>query len=361
MAAKVQRWIDLLAALLRNHYAVEYAELCSEVPGYLNIRDRNSRRRAFERDKDELRQFGIPIATVKDGNGEVAGYSLKRASFYLPYLSLLEGTRTRQPRRGTVDAYGYRSLPKLAFDEAELEALVAAAEQVALLGDPNLTELAQSAMRKLSFDLPIDSSVREAPAPLAQVMQPRSARPAALEALDEAVRTQKRVKLTYRTMANDQVGTREVEPFGLFFINSHWYLAANDDGTVKNFRVSRVIELEVNARQPGTPDFTVPDGFDLREHARSRQAWEMGDTAAVEAMVTFTPRTGASHAAARLGAPVPGRPGQRRFQVRRIDAFARWLLTLAGEAAPLSPPELVREYGRLAADTRALYAEAAPS
>jgi hypothetical protein len=41
--------------------------------------------------------------------------------------------------------------------------------------------------------------------------------------------------------------------------------------------------------------------------------------------------------------------------VRRTGSFARWLLVLAGEAAPVSPPALVDEYESLVLQTRALY------
>jgi hypothetical protein len=55
---------------------------------------------------------------------------------------------------------------------------------------------------------------------------------------------------------------------------------------------------------------------------------------------------------------VPGHPDRRRFRVRRQDAFARWLLGFAGDAAPLAPPELVAEYEALVERTLARYAGA---
>jgi hypothetical protein len=61
-------------------------------------------------------------------------------------------------------------------------------------------------------------------------------------------------------------------------------------------------------------------------------------------------------AAAALGRPDDASPALRRFDVRRADSFARWLLAFAGEALPVSPPSLVDEYRALAERTRALYA-----
>jgi hypothetical protein len=62
----------------------------------------------------------------------------------------------------------------------------------------------------------------------------------------------------------------------------------------------------------------------------------------------------------RLGHPVRGETGVRRFQVRRMEAFVRWLMGFAGAALPLDPPELVTQFRRTVAETRALYEGQAP-
>jgi predicted DNA-binding transcriptional regulator YafY len=71
--------------------------------------------------------------------------------------------------------------------------------------------------------------------------------------------------------------------------------------------------------------------------------------------VEFVRSTGAATAAARLGAPVEGHASRRRFAVRRMDAFARWLLSFGGDARPVSPESLVAELRDQATRTRALY------
>ncbi|HEX5633568.1 MAG TPA: WYL domain-containing protein, partial [Gemmatimonadales bacterium] len=238
---------------------------------------------------------------------------------------------------------------------------------------PALTEFTGSAMRKLAFDLPTDVSVHEAAAAYAVADAVSTVRaPAALplrraipqdelfELLDEALRRRKTVTITYHTMGSGRDGTRAVMPYGVFFLGHHWYLAARDsaDGPVKNFRLSRIHDATLNTTRPGTPDYEIPAGFSLAEHARSRSAWELGDTATVEALVRFDGASGPTHAALRLGEPVEGDPRVRRFHVRRQDTFLRWLLSFAGEAEPVSPPELVSEYRELARRTLAAYAEA---
>ncbi len=347
--AKLQRWVDLLAALLRRHAPASLEELKRDVPEYLGKTDLAALRRMFERDKVELREFGIPILTISDSANELIGYQLKRESFYLPYLALIQDARQKtKPKR--VDRYGYRSLPDLAFEADELDAVAEAARRVQQLGDPTLAELARSAMRKLAFDLPVDATVRE-PVVVEFAMAPARPLPEEiLQTLDEALRQRKRVTISYHTFGSDVRRTREVSPFGLFFLGSHWYLAAQEEagGPVKNFRVSRISSAEVNKVKPGTPDFEVPADFSLRAHAASRQAWELGDAGSVEAVVEFRGTSGATLAASRLGEPVANALTQRRFRVRRVDPFARWLLSFAGEVVPVSPKEVTAAYQSLA-------------
>jgi proteasome accessory factor B len=344
---KIQRWIDLLAALLRHHYPVTFDQLIREVPAYAAEQKPESRRRTFERDKDELRRFGVPIETVDSDDGEPQGYRLRVRDFYLPYLAV-RSQGDAQPRK--LDPYGYRSLPTLSFEPEELAAVAEAAGRVRALGDPLLAEHAESAMRKLACDLPVDSA---APADARLVPPKVRANPDLLVTLDHALEHRKRVTFRYHTMGSDSTGTRTVEPFGLFFLNQHWYLAARAPGdeVVKNFRLSRMEAVEVNDKQPNSSDYRIPPGFDLREHARSRQAWELGAGDAITATVAFRARTGAAAAALRLGEEVEGHPDRRRFRVRRPDAFARWLLSFAGDVAPIAPRELVDEFHGLVRET----------
>jgi proteasome accessory factor B len=102
---KIQRWIDLLVALLRHHYPVTFEQLIAEVPAYSAGQKEESRRRNFERDKDELRSFGVSIETIQSPEGEVIGYRLDPRRFYLPYLTLRsEGRATPGPGRSTSTA-----------------------------------------------------------------------------------------------------------------------------------------------------------------------------------------------------------------------------------------------------------------
>ena len=102
---KIQRWVDLLAALLARRQPATFEELSRDVPAYLDVKQsKAARMRMFERDKDELRAFGIPITSVVSADGETHGYKLAPSNFYLPYLALLSEHGTTKARR--VDRWG---------------------------------------------------------------------------------------------------------------------------------------------------------------------------------------------------------------------------------------------------------------
>ena len=349
---KLQRWLDLLAALLRRRYPVTFEELIPDVPAYAAPGQKTeSRRRTFERDKDELRAFGVPIETVPGPDAEVKAYQLRVRDFYLPYLTL-RTDRPARPRK--IDRYGYQSLPSLAFEPDELAAVAAAAARVRQLGDPLLAEHAESAMRKLACDLPVDAAGRDEPD--TRLVPPRARASSELMVLlDGALRARKRVTFRYRSMGERR--RRRARGGAVRALLSQPALVSRrprpgrDHGQELPPQPDRRRQGEPGP--PGTPDYEIPAGFDLRAHARSRQAWELGAGDAVVATVHFRSRTGAAAAAHRLGEEVPGHPDRRHFRVRRSDAFARWLLSFGGDLVPVSPGELVDEYRGLVRETLA--------
>jgi predicted DNA-binding transcriptional regulator YafY len=352
----VQRWIDLIAALLSHRYPRSFLELARDVPAYAGAARADAKqlasiKRTFERDKKELRALGVPLLTQGDDGEEESRYRLATTDFYLPYLSVTTPRGRTAPRR--IDRHGYQALRTLTFEPDELAVVAAAASRARLLGDPALGTDVRSAIRKLAFDLPIDAAGEDD----AYVIASRaSASPDVLRALGEALVRRKRVSFAYHAMATDATTRREVEPYGLFFLSGHWYLAGRDRerDALRNFRVSRIAEVELDQAHAAAPDYEVPGDFRLAEHARSRQAWELGDGDALEVIVRLTD---AGLAAINgLGTPVAGEPMQRCFRVRRLDTFVRWMLSLALDARPVSPPSLVAEYERQLEAALALYA-----
>ena len=362
---KLRRWIDLLAALLSQRKPLTFTELARRVPAYLADnsvaagKPSETLKRMFERDKEELRQQGVPIESVGDLGSEESAYTLRVKDFYLPYLAVVTTRGVVHPSK--VTRFGYGSIQSLAFEPDELAVISEAASLVLQVGDSTLAEDVRSARRKLAFDLQLgatDAGDSSSTASGALVMPAAQADSRTLAALGDALFARKRVTFAYHGMGASSAATRTAEPYGLFFISGHWYLAARDvdKDAVRNFRVSRMADLTGNERRKETPDYEIPRDFSLRAHAQSRYAWEIGDMDSLEAVVEFRGESGAAIAARALGRPDATGPAVRRFDVRRTDSFARWLLSFAGDAVPIAPEALVAEYRRLIADTRARYA-----
>jgi predicted DNA-binding transcriptional regulator YafY len=229
------------------------------------------------------------------------------------------------------------------------------------LTDPALDADVDSAVRKLTFDLVLSPTLPDAERPPPR-MDGQSPHAEALRALGEALLRRKRVTFSYRTIGRDDViASRTVEPYGLFFQQGHWYLAAHDveKSCVRNFRFSRMTDVAVNMAKHQTPDFRTPSSFRLTDHAATREPWEIGDGEGEEMILEFRGESGATRAAEKLGAAIAGQPRQRGFRVRRCEAFVRWAISFAGEVMPVAPSSLVDEYRATVARTLELYSGAA--
>ena len=114
---KLHRWLDLLSALLSRRFPVSLAELRRDVPGYADesVKE-DSLLRTFERDKGELRELGVVIDTVVDGEG-TGRYQLRNTDFYLPLPSVMETALPaetdvlQQPPRAPAATAGHRASP----------------------------------------------------------------------------------------------------------------------------------------------------------------------------------------------------------------------------------------------------------
>jgi len=361
--SKVRRWVELISALLGARRPLTFLEIAGKVPAYMvngeplrSRADAAAPKRAFERDKDELRDLGVPIESVSELGDEDFLYSLRVADFYQPYVHIVSARGVQ--RADKVTRGGYQSVQSLNFDPDELQIIAAAAARTVQIGDANLAELARNAMRKFAYDQPIgaiEGRSDDVHVPPRTVADARL-----LSSLGSALFKRKRLTGQYHSMGSATPSERTVEPYGLFYVSGHWYLCARDvdKGELRNFRVSRMSSVRANASAPNTRDYDIPSEFSLREHAKSRQAWEIGDVDSSDALIEFRGQSGATMAARAIGEPVDGSDARRRFRVRRSDNFARWLLSFAGEVAPVAPDTLVHEYQQLVQATFALYARA---
>ncbi len=344
--------MDLVAVLLSRHYGVTFEELRTEVPGYFDGAP-ESVRRSFERDKDELRALGVAIETVGSLGDADTRYRLRPGDFYLPYLMLAGERGLTAPKR--LDAEGYRALAEREFSRDELGLLADAARRAAECGDPILASDTQHALAKLFLDVGTDALQAT---PGVAVTAPRAAAdPVHLRLLGDALARRKQVNFTYHGIERDEAERRTVLPYGLAYTGGHWYLHAHDParGAIRRFRLNRIRELAINTQAPRTKDYEIPPDFSLATAAEPVPAWALGDDPSVQVTLHFTSDNGITRTARALGDADPQSPAAVQFDVRRREVFLRWVLGMAGDAVPVAPPDVMREWETLVQRTLAVH------
>lgn len=232
---RLERLINLVAALLAAERPLTRHELKERVPGY--PADEASYRRAFERDKDALRGMGIPISIEKvdrENADSPEGYRIRREQYELPD-------------------------PELEPDE--LAALHLAVSAVRMEGAD-----ATAAIWKLGG---ATLEVEEA----ADVALAGSEH---LSMLFQCVSERRPVRFTYR---GDQ---RLLEPWRLGFRNGRWSVSGldRDRGQERQFRLDRMVN-PAPAGPPGSYE-RPPEGG-----GAPPPPWAMGDEEPLTARVAI--------------------------------------------------------------------------
>lgn len=297
---RLERLLNLVAALLDAERPLPRAEIARRVPGY---GEGESARRAFERDKDALRAMGIPLATEPlhpDGGDGAEGYRIPRDRYQLPD-------------------------PGLAPDELAALHLAASTVRLGVGGGPGSPGEAAVAIWKLGGA----TGGPETTAPLAALPGGEH-----LAVLFAALGERRRVTFGYRGEV------RTVDPHRLSFTGGHWYLIGHDHlrGDTRNFRLDRM-ESAPRTGEPGAyerPDRPPPAG--------PPAPWRMGDEDEVEALL-LVDADQADWAVARAG---PDAVHERRpdgsvvlaLDVTNRDAFRSFALGFLDHAEVLAPPGL---------------------
>lgn len=292
---RLERLINLVAALLEAERPLTSDELHHRLPGYAD--NTAAFRRAFERDKDVLREMGVPLVleAVDPARPGVDGYRIPKEEYYL-------------------------TDPGLEADE--LAAIHLAATAVQLEGARGV-----EALWKLG------GWVAEEGPPPATAALPGAAH---LGAAFAAISRRRPVTFSYRG------AQRRVDPWRLAFRNGHWYLAGRDHDRddERNFRLDRVagditVDESGEAFEPpaDTPGQAVP--------------WQMGD----EEPVTARLLVDADHVGWAVGQVGADAVESRRddgsvvltVHVTNRSAFRSFVLGFLDHAEVLDPPELRAE------------------
>ncbi len=230
-SVKTERLLNLVICLLSTRRPLTKSQIRQAVPQYADNTSTEAFERMFERDKDELRELGIPlVTTIEDPLFEdEVGYRIDR------------------------DAY---ALPQISFEPDELAVLGLASRvwQQASLAGP-----ATRALTKLTaLGAPQDDGSLIGLEPRIRTAEP------AFDALWAAVRDRVPVRFTYRTARTGEVAERHVEPWGITSRAGKWYLTGHDRdrGAARVYRLSRV-EGDVEAIG-AAGSYEVPAGHEPR-------------------------------------------------------------------------------------------------
>ena len=258
-----KRLLDLVMLLLRARTPVTFRDIREQFESYQTV-NVEAGLRAFERDKADLLELGVPIRYItpdEDDSLEEGGY--------------------------VVDLKRFR-LPEVHLTPEEVSALVLATSIARAVPGDDYARVVDLALKKLAFDVPDapDTPV-EWPPPASAVTRrepvlvhfPSSHDRQTRELgdrfaeLETATRNRKRVSFQYRPASTGYVSAREVNPYGLFYREGSWLLVGHCHlrGDVRSFRLDRMTELAV-APKPKTPDFERPADFDVRAYA-NRSPW----------------------------------------------------------------------------------------
>ena len=287
---KLERLLKLTAALLHAEIPLTAEELRDRVGGYPDTKA--TFRRAFERDKDDLRSMGMPLRVepVPGVDPPVDGYRLDRDEY-----------------AGT----------ELAFEADELAALHLATSLVQLDGD-------DTALVKLgagSGDAPADSVGR---VPFNDT----------LATMIGAAVDRNALSFTYNDVE------RIVEPWKLSFTRGHWYLSGFDRlrEDQRLYRVDRIKDGVSLSGPAKAPVGDVNEPIDLR-------GWELGDGPVIKATI-LVDADQAAFARHILGEVVDRPDGSvtATLDVRNIDAFRSFVLSFLEHAEILEPADLRTDF-----------------
>lgn len=295
--------LNLIALLLETRRPLSPGEIRAKIPGYDG--GDVAFRRMFERDKEEIRDLGLPIELVTADAGEGSeGYRIRKEAATIPTLDLS------------------------ADERAALLLAAQAWEGQAVPGDPD------RALMKLSLAAGVGDE-RSGEGSWFQTRVDASA--PVLGALFEAIERRKRVTFRYRTGGGGEANERKVAPYGLRHRGA-WYLAGydHDRKDTRLFKLDR-IDGRVTIAPGKDGDFEPPSEVSF---VVPRGPWAEGGA---EARVAFAPEAG-WWVERRTGveASAPRDDGWVEVTLPYDDrgVFLSWILGFGEDAVVLTPEDL---------------------
>jgi proteasome accessory factor B len=297
----LERLLNLVGLLLESERPLTFEQIRETLEAYGGD-NLESAKRKFERDKDVLREYGVPLVMEGTDVWDVEqGYTIRKEDYYLPEIS---------------------------FTPEEITALFLAAQ-----GGTERTAVAQG-VRKLLYGADGGVLLGASVGPLVVGADARADRVLTAAGAAEGRR---RLRFGYRS-STGATSERVVDAFAVVYRGGHWYLVGHDleRDDIRAFRLSRCTsELEDagEGRQP-------PAGFDPGTTVVAGPWTAAGDEPAI---VAFTPEAAVLAASEFPGARQTGeRDGRVLVSVPSVDdeLLSGLLLQFGPDAEVLSPARL---------------------
>jgi len=306
---RTERLLSIVVLLLSSRRYLTAEQIRTAVSGYPD--EQEAFKRMFERDKEELRDLGIPLETGRASQSDDdLGYRISRQDYELPEIHL-------EP-----DEVAVLGIASRVWQSAELAGAAAGAALK---------------LRAASRDGDGDGDGATSAPP---GIQPKlSTQEPAFGPLWEAVRDRRPVTFDHRTGGRSAVTKRTLEPWGVVNRRGRWYVGGHDRDrdAPRVFRLSRITGPVKLVGPPGS--VKVPEGADVREMVKDWDKPRTRDRAAV-----LRVRTGAGSALHRWGQVTPdaAHPGWDLVSIAYSDpeSYAGYLASFGPDVIVIDPPEL---------------------
>jgi len=304
---RTERLLSIVVLLLDSRRYLTAEEIRAAVRGYPD--EHEAFKRMFERDKEELRELGIPLETgVNNALDEEPGYRIKKQDYELPEI-------------------------RLEADEAAVLGIASRVWQSAALAGA-----AAGALLKLKAAAVPGPDQDDDKQSLG--IEPRlSTQEPAFGPLWEAVRDHRPVTFDYIASGRSTATRRELEPWGVVNWKGRWYVAGHDRArnAPRVFRLSRITGPVKMAGPPGS--VTVPPDADVRALVKS---WDVSPARDHTAVLRV--RAGAGFGLRRWATEVAPdeTPGWDRVTVLFADVpwYAAHIASFGPDVMVLEPPDL---------------------
>jgi proteasome accessory factor B len=301
------RLFHLILALMATSQGLTKDQILTTVRGYREDTEagmaRESIERRFERDKDSLRELGIPLEALippeEDGNNKSTLYRIPKGDYDLP--------------------------EDVVFSSRDIALLNLAA---AVWREGSLSRDAKTAQIKLAS---LGALVDETLLGFAPIL---STREPALATLREAIDKSIQVSFSYLKPGDTTAAIRTISPWALVNHEGRWHVMGHDSLSNKErtFLLRRIVSTV--STLASTPAIQGPDGIADRALAELKEVYDKNTA-------TLQVKAGTDAASAlRARAGTESREGALIAHFTDAAVFANELTSWGSDVVVLDPPEL---------------------